>query len=81
MAFDGDVWLGSDITTASKAITWRRFASGLHDPMGLRIVDGAIIVSDRNGLVRLHDRDGNGEADEYENFSSVIQPVLRPDRG
>jgi len=70
--FDGDVWLGTDIATRSKAITWRRFASGLHDPMGLRILDGEIIVSDRNGLVRLHDRDANGEADEYENFSSVI---------
>ena len=27
--------------------------------MGLRIVDGQIVVFDRNGLVRLVDRDGN----------------------
>ncbi len=69
--FDGDVWIADGVEHGRERIAWRRFASGLHEPMGLRIVDGQIVVFDRNGLVRLVDRDGNGEADFYENLSSL----------
>lgn len=71
VTFDGDVWIaeGLDSTEGTK---WSRFASGLHEPQNLAIRDGEIFVFDRNGIVRLHDTDGNGEADWYENFSSVF---------
>lgn len=69
--FDGDVWIADDLTGKQSHLTWRRFASGLHEPMGLRIVEGNIIVFDRSGLVRLIDNDKNGEADYYENFCSL----------
>ena len=39
---------------------------------GLRLRDEEIFVFDRNGLWRLHDRDGNGEADYHELFCSQI---------
>jgi len=40
--------------------------------MGLQVVDDAIYVFDRNGIVRLVDRNADGEADFYENFSNVV---------
>jgi cytochrome c553 len=69
--FDGDVWIADGIEQDRPEITWHRFASGLHESMGLRIQEGIIVVFDRNGLTRLIDRDGNGEADYYESLSAL----------
>ncbi len=71
VTFDGDVWIATGIDSADGA-EWRRFASGLHEPQNLALRDGEIFVFDRNGIVRLHDTDGNGEADWYENVSNVF---------
>lgn len=71
-SFDGDVWLIDGLVEDSKELTWTRFASGLHEPKSVCIVDDVIYVSDRNGIVRLHDTDKNGEADWYENFSNIV---------
>ncbi len=70
--FDGDVWIARGIDADLKEVSWRRYASGLHEPLGLQVVDDAIYVFDRNGIVRLHDVNGDGEADFYENFSNVV---------
>lgn len=70
--FDGDVWTVDGLMEGSTELTWSRFASGLHEPKSVCIVKGQIYVFDRNGIVRLHDTDGNGEADWYENFSNVV---------
>ena len=54
------------------------------------VADGQVQVGTKNGLVRLHDRDGNGEADWYENFndewlqsqstrSFILDMALAPD--
>ncbi len=72
VTFDGDVWKGEGFRPGSKEVQWSRFASGLHEPLGLRLRDEEIFVFDRNGLWRLHDRDGNGEADYHELFCSQI---------
>ena len=72
VTFDGDVWMGEGLRPGSKEVKWSRFASGLHEPLGLRFRDEEIFVFDRNGLWRLHDRDGNGEADYHELFCSQI---------
>lgn len=70
--FDGDVWIVSGMSGADGKLSWQRFASGLHEPQSLAIVGGVIQVFDRNGIVRLHDTDTNGEADWYENFSNIV---------
>lgn len=70
--FDGDVWLVSGIDGKLEAVSWQRFASGLHEPLGLEIVDDQIYVFSRNGIVRPRDLDGDGIADFYENFSNVV---------
>ena len=66
----GDVWIVSGIDNELAKLTWKRFATGLHEPMGLKIVDNTIYVTGRNQITRLHDLDNDGEADFYENFNS-----------
>jgi len=68
--FHGDVWLVSGLDEKLEKITWKRFASGLFQPLGLKIVDGKIYVTGRDQITRLHDLNGDGEADFYENFNN-----------
>ncbi len=61
----GDVWL---VTVNEKAGTcsWQRFATGLYHPLGLKVIDGKVVVLERGQLTRLHDLNNDGEADFYE---------------
>ena len=68
--WNGDVWIVSGIDDSLENVTWRRFASGLFYAMGVAVVDGGIYVTERGQLTRLHDLNGNGEADFYENFNN-----------
>ncbi len=70
VTYDGDVWLVTGFANAAFAeLRWNRFASGLHEPLAIAAPGGTIQVATKNGVVRLHDRDRNGEADWFENFS------------
>ncbi|MCA9161720.1 MAG: hypothetical protein KDA62_02030 [Planctomycetales bacterium] len=73
----GDVWhvsgfVGNGRPDRPTQATWRRFASGLHHALGLLVTDRGIFVQCRDQLVRLHDRNGDGEADFYECFSNAF---------
>jgi hypothetical protein len=70
VTFDGDVWRLSDIGESLDALQWRRVASGLHEPQSINHRDGKLFVYTRNGLIRLHDLNGDGEMDFYETFSN-----------
>ncbi|MCI0746671.1 MAG: hypothetical protein L0Y58_14820 [Verrucomicrobia subdivision 3 bacterium] len=70
--FHGDVWIVSGIDEGLEKLTWRRYASGLFQPLGLKVVDGKIYVTGRDQLTRLHDLNGDGEADRYENFNNDV---------
>lgn len=70
--WNGDVWLVSGIDEDLDRLEWRRFATGLFDPLGLRIVDDVVYVHGRDGLTRLIDINGDGEADCYENFNNQV---------
>ena len=72
VTFDGDVWIASGIDRALGRVQWRRYASGLYEPLNLQIVNDTIYVLDRQGIVRLLDVNGDGEADRYENFSNLL---------
>ena len=67
---NGDVWIVTGIDADLKKVAWRRYASGLFQPLGLKIVDDEIYVVGRDQITRLHDIAGNGEADYYENFNN-----------
>ena len=72
VTLDGDVWLVRGLNDASGTARWKRFASGLHEPMTLAIRDDQIYVFDRNGIWRLRDTNGDGEADIHELFSNAF---------
>jgi hypothetical protein len=61
--WQGDVWKVSDISGSPETVTWRRIASGLFEPLGLKVRDGEIFVHCRDGLWRLNDLNGDGEVD------------------
>lgn len=72
ITLDGDVWMIRGLQEAHGPVKWRRFASGLHEPMTCAIRDGEIFVFDRNGIWRLRDTNGDGEADVHELFSNAF---------
>lgn len=66
----GEVWIVSGIGEDLKKLRWRRFASGLFQGLGLKILNDKVYVLGRDQITRLHDRNGDGEADFYENFNN-----------
>jgi putative heme-binding domain-containing protein len=71
--WDGDVWMVTEIGAPATGHTWRRIATGLFQPLGLKLRDGQIFVCCRDQIVRLHDRNGDGETDFHECFNSDHQ--------
>jgi hypothetical protein len=67
--FHGDVFIASGIDEKLEKVTWRRFASGLYHPLGLKVVNGEVYVTCRDGLWKLRDTNGDGECDTYEAFN------------
>jgi glucose/arabinose dehydrogenase/mono/diheme cytochrome c family protein len=72
VTIDGDVWLARDLAAPAGVVRWKRFASGLHEPLTAAVRDDEIHVFDRNGVWRLRDVDGDGEADRHELFSNAF---------
>ncbi|NNM28231.1 MAG: heme-binding domain-containing protein, partial [Akkermansiaceae bacterium] len=64
----GDVWIVKGIDAGLREVTWRRFAAGLNQPLGLVIVDDVVHVLCKDRILRLHDLNDDGEADHFENF-------------
>jgi glucose/arabinose dehydrogenase len=69
--WSGDVWVCSGIDAGLGKLEWKRFAAGLYEPLGLRIVDDKVYALGRDQITRLHDLNGDGEADFYESFSNL----------
>ncbi|TVP98225.1 MAG: heme-binding domain-containing protein [Planctomycetaceae bacterium] len=69
----GDVWRVTGLDYPSRQATWKRFAAGLHQPLGMVIDDDGIFVLGRDQITRLHDLNENGEADFYERFSAAYE--------
>ncbi len=67
---NGDVWIVSGLDAKLEKVVWRRYAAGLFEPLGLRIVKGVIYVHGRDQITRLRDLNGDGEADFYECFNN-----------
>lgn len=73
-SWDGDVWLVETLPALSpknelpktQTLRWQRIASGLFQPLGLKVVEGKIHVTCRDQLAVLHDLNGDGETDFYQ---------------
>ncbi|WP_395742528.1 DUF6797 domain-containing protein [Prosthecobacter sp.] len=72
VTFDGDVWLISGLKGDLDKVTWKRFASGLHEPMSIVVRGSDILVFDRNGIWKLVDTNGDKECDRYEMFCNLF---------
>lgn len=60
----GDVWIIEN--PASMRPNYRRFATGLHEILGLASKDGQLYCAQRGELTKLMDRNSDGIADRYE---------------
>jgi glucose/arabinose dehydrogenase len=63
----GDIWIctGAYEKDLSK-VKWQKFASGIHEPLGMFWKDGWLYLTQRPEITRLKDADGDGEADTFE---------------
>lgn len=62
----GDVWMVTGVNDDLQHLTWQRIAAGLYQPLGLVIQDGKVVLGGNDQVTRLHDFNGDGEADFYE---------------
>jgi len=67
--YGGDIWIISGIDRELKNLRWKRYASGLYEPFGVKIVDDHVFVTCKDRIVKLHDLNQDGEADFHESFS------------
>lgn len=70
---EGEVWLVRGLDASLERVRWKRFAVGLHEPLGLKIADGKVYVLGRDQITVLHDSNGDDEADYYQCFSNAYQ--------
>lgn len=70
--WNGDVWTVEGIDEKLERLTFRRFAAGLYEPLGLKIVRDEVYVLGRDRITLLRDLNGDGEADFYENFHDAL---------
>lgn len=65
--WDGDVWIVTPRSEGEQSrLDWRRIASGLFQPLGLKIVNDKIHLTCRDQLAVLHDLNADGEIDFYQ---------------
>ncbi len=63
----GDVWIIENPTLqGGQPANFRKFASGLHEPLGLAFKNGSLYAAQRGELTKMTDTDGDRIADEYE---------------
>ncbi|GAB3688097.1 hypothetical protein GCM10027592_02530 [Spirosoma flavus] len=87
----GEVWIISNpYMQGSRMPTYKKFASGLHEPLGLMWhPKGYFLCTQRGEVTKLIDNDGDDQADEYQSFYKwplsgnyheySYGPVLLPD--
>ncbi len=72
--WNGDVWRVDGVMDKAPAkLTWRRIASGLFQPLGVKFRGDDLFITCRDQLVRLRDLNGDGETDFIESFNNDHQ--------
>lgn len=66
----GEIYIVENAQGPVEKVRFRRFARGLNEPMGLKVVDGKIYVAQKAELTRVLDTDNNGEADLFETVNA-----------
>ena len=72
--WNGDVWRVDGIMAPAPAtLRWRRIASGLFQPLGVKFRGDDLFITCRDQLARLRDLNGDGEIDFIECFNNDHQ--------
>ncbi len=68
----GEVWILGNTggPTSPGNVTTKRIGSNLKEPMGLKVVDGVVYVSEKQRLTRLVDTTGDEVADQYQTVAT-----------
>ncbi|MFJ2950614.1 family 16 glycoside hydrolase [Streptomyces sp. NPDC087226] len=68
----GEVYVMDEVTgsTGPDKVRATKIAEGLKEPMGLKVVDGTIFVSQKHELTELGDSDGDGVMDEFKTIAT-----------
>ncbi|MEU5285546.1 ricin-type beta-trefoil lectin domain protein [Streptomyces sp. NPDC020755] len=68
----GEVYLLSNVTgaTGPDKVTYKKIASGLKEPMGVKYVDGKLYVSQKHELTELNDTNGDDVTDQYKRIAT-----------
>ena len=61
----GEIWLLGNVYGEEAPVTYKRFASALHEPLGLLYHKKSLFTVQRSELTQIKDTDGDGVADEY----------------
>lgn len=68
----GDIWVVNNPYMAGTAQPYfKKFASGLHEILGLTYRNGAFYCAQRGELTKLIDKNGDGKADVYETIATL----------
>lgn len=72
--WNGDVWRVDGLMDPAPAtLRWRRMASGLFQPLGVKFRGNDLFITCRDQLARLQDLNGDGESDFIECFNNDHQ--------
>jgi len=71
-SWNGDVWIVRGLEGDWKELKWQRIASGLFEPLGVKVVDGQIYVNGRDQITKLIDLNGDGETDYFKVFNRDV---------
>ena len=71
--WNGDVWTVQGLGEKPTTLTWKRIASGLFQPLGLKVVQGTIYVTCRDQIAVLRDLNSDGETDFIGCFNNDAQ--------
>lgn len=70
--WNGDVWTVKGLASDWSELKWQRIATGLFEPLGVKVADGEIYVNGRDQITRLIDLNDDGETDHFEVFNRDV---------
>ncbi|MEL7251012.1 MAG: family 16 glycoside hydrolase [Bacteroidota bacterium] len=68
---EGSIYIVDGVSTGEASqMSYKRIATGLAEPLGLKVVDGSIYILQKQELTQLIDHDGDEVTDEYRTVSN-----------
>ena len=71
-SWNGDVWVVRGLKGDWSKLKWQRVASGLFEPLGVKVVKGEIYVNGRDQITQLIDLNADGETDHFKVFNRDV---------